>query len=363
MSNPPAHRRLVPRRPKPGPTGSPGPASSEPDVEVTEKRSVFDPSVLDLGDEPEDGASRDSMSELTVRRAQLDDPDELDPTVLRKTAPPVGAPTPGAADDDDDDPPPTPSLAAALAAASEFDVTEIEPAEEDSLAAATLLRVQRPDSEPSAGVSLVDLEPTTLHAPPTKSGLEDRPTAHLSPAEYGLLAAIAEGHEPSRLRYADWLDRRGEPARAELLRLDHALHEMRADDPRFIPTLQRIRALAPRVSIDWRSRVSRAAIEGCAAYGVTCPAYWRALPATADDVRTCPACHDKVYYCATLPLAQERVQQGQCVAIDATCERWPNDLVRQCDGCGGEVTPQSRFCTSCGTALPRGRSLGYPAQG
>jgi uncharacterized protein (TIGR02996 family) len=337
MSNPPAHRRLVPRRPKPA-----------PDVEVTEKRPMFDPAVLDLGDEPDDGA-RDSMSELTVQRAQLDDPEDLDPTVLRKAA-------------DEDDPPPTPSLAASLAAAAEFEATEIEPAEEDSLAAATLLRVQRPDSEPSAGVSLVDLEPTTLHAPPTKTGLEDRPTAHLSPAELGLLAAIAEGHEPSRLRYADWLDRRGEPVRAELLRLDHALREMRADDPRFIPTLQRIRALAPRVSVDWRSRVSRAAIEGCAAYGVTCPAYWRALPATADDVRTCPACHDKVYYCATLPLAQERVQQGQCVAIDATCERWPNDLVRQCDGCGGAVTPQSRFCTSCGTALPRARSLGYPAQ-
>jgi uncharacterized protein (TIGR02996 family) len=339
----------VPRRPKPGPTGSPSPA---PDVELTEKRPMFDPPGQELHeDEP-----RDSLSELTIRRPQLDEHDDLEPTVLRKADRMAGALA------DEDEPPPTPSLAAALAAASELEVTEIEPAEEDSLAAATLVRGVRPDSEPSAGVSLVDLEPTTLHAPPTRSGLEDRPTVHLSPAESGLLAAIAEGHEPSRLRYADWLDRRGEPARAELLRLDHALHAMRADDPRFIPTLQRIRALAPRVSIDWRSRVSRAAIEGCGAYGVTCPTYWRALPATADDVRTCPACHDKVYYCATLPLAQERVQQGQCVAIDATCERWPNDLVRQCDGCGGAVTPQSRFCTSCGTALPRARSLGYPAQ-
>ena len=133
---------------------------------------------------------------------------------------------------------------------------------------------------------------------------------------------------------------------------------MSAGDPRFIPTLQRIRELASRVSVDWRSRVSRAAIEGCSAYGVACPAYWRALPAAGDDVRTCTACGDKVYYCVTIQLAQERVQHGQCVALDVACERWPHDLDRQCDGCSGQVPPQTRFCPHCGRAMPRARSLG-----
>ncbi len=284
MSIPPAHRRLVPRRPRP---------SAEPeDLDVTQKRVV--PAAPPA---PGPGDSIDQTSEETIDQA-ADEPEDLDPTG------------------------------------------------------------QRLMPEPAGGTSLVDLELTTLRAQPSKSGIEDRPTAHLPPAEYGLLAAIAEGHEPSRLRYADWLERRGEPVRAELLRLDHALHAMSAGDLRFIPTLQRIRALAARVGVDWRSRVSRAAIEGCSAYGVTCPTYWRALPADADDVRTCAACGDKVYYCVTLPLAQDRVNKGQRVALDVACERWPHDLDRQCDGCSGQVSPQSRFCPHCGRAMPRARSLG-----
>jgi uncharacterized protein (TIGR02996 family) len=271
MSTPPAHRRLVPRRPRP--------SSELDDLEVTKKRIVIDPPA--------------------------DDPEDLDPTVQRQLPPPA----------------------------------------EDAFA-------EHPVTERT---SLAELEPTTLHAPPTKSGIEDRPTAHPSPAEYGLLAAIAEGHEPSRLRYADWLERRGEPARAELLRLDHALHELRADDPRVLPSLQQLRELAPRVSADWRSRVSRAAIEGCSAYGVTCPMHWRALPPDADDVRTCPACHDQVYYCATIRIARDRVHEGQRVALDMACERWPHDLHRQCDGCSRRVSPHSRFCPHCGRAMPSGR--------
>ncbi len=351
MSNPPAHRRLVPRRPSQG---------KEPeDLEVTRKRIVFDPSVLDLED---DAAPLDSLSEMTLERPRYDPPEELDPTSLRRAAP---------------EPEPAPEAEAEAAPALE-PAPELEraPSAGDTFAELTVLRASstliettapggrpapergRPMSEPLAGVSLVDLEPTTLHAPPTKSGIEDRPTSHTSPAEYGLLAAIAEDHEPSRLRYADWLERRGEPARAELLRTDHALRAMSADDPRFIPMLQRLRALAPRVSVDWRSRVSRAAIEGCAAYGVTCPTYWRALPAEADDVRTCQTCGDKVYYCVTIQLAQDRVQKGQCVALDLTCERWPHDLDRQCDGCSGQVSPQSRFCPHCGRPMPRAQSVG-----
>jgi uncharacterized protein (TIGR02996 family) len=308
MSIPPAHRRLVPRRPRPPEAPEAPEAPDEPEeldeLDATVRRPAFDPEVLDLGD-GDSPAPRDSMA-LTLDR-ERPDTEEDQTHVLRQLAD----------------------------AAAEADA-----------------------HAPGAGASFSDLEATLLHGSVETSGIEARPTAHLSPAEYGLLAAIAEGHEPSRLRYADWLERRGEHARAELLRLDHALHAMSASDPRFIPTLQRIRALAPRVSVDWRSRVSRAAIEGCAAYGVTCPMYWRALPPDADDVRTCTACGDRVYYCVTIQLAQERVQQSQCVALDLACERWPGDLDRQCDGCSGHVPPQTRFCPHCGRAMPRARSLG-----
>lgn len=317
MSIPPAHRRLVPRTPRP-----PRDDTEELDaLDVTERRSPFDPAILDL-DERE---PQDSMSVLTAEQVKLDpaeleldlDPAELDLTNRRQLPLP---------------PPPS-----------------------DTFANLAARPAPRPAPEPAA--SLTDLEPTTLHVP-SPSGIEDRPTAHLSPAELGLLAAIAEDHEPSRVVYADWLARRGEPVRAEFLRLDHALHEMNAEDPRFTRTYLRLRELAPKISVDWRSRVSRSSIEACAPFGATCPMYWRSLPADADDVRTCRTCNEKVYYCVTLPLAQDRVQHGQRVALDMTCERWSHDLDRQCDGCSGQVPPQNRFCPHCGCAMPRARSLG-----
>jgi uncharacterized protein (TIGR02996 family) len=318
MSVPPAHRRLVPRKPRPPRADT---EDHEDELDVTERRSPLDPDVLAL-DEPD---PLGSLTEITTEQVEHDLSD-FEVTDQRQL--PL--------------PPPKESLAAFAS---------------EHLAHATFQPVAQPAPEPSPAVSLSDLEPTTLHVP-SGSGLEDRPTAHLSPAEYGLLAAIAEGHEPSRKLYADWLERRGEPARAEFLRLDSALHEMRADDPRFTRTYLRLREVAQKISVDWRSRVSRASIEACAPFGATCPAYWRALPADADDVRTCRTCNEKVYYCVTLQLAQERVQHGQRVALDMTAERWPNDLDRQCESCSGQVPPQNRFCPHCGTAMPRARSLG-----
>jgi uncharacterized protein (TIGR02996 family) len=317
MSVPPAHRRLVPRPPRP-PRADTEDHQDELDVTV---RNSADPDFLAL----EDPEPQDSMTELTAERVK---PDLSDFEVTDRRQLPLS--------------PPRESVAALAG---------------EHIAHATFQPVARPESEPAPAASLSDLELTTLHVPGS-TGIEDRPTAHLSPAEFGLLAAIGEGHEPSRKLYADWLERRGEPARAEFLRLDVALHEMRADDPRFTRTYLRLREVAQKISVDWRSRVSRASIEACAPFGATCPAYWRALPADADDVRTCRTCNEKVYYCVTLQLAQERVQHGQRVALDMTAERWPNDLDRQCDGCGGGVPPQNRFCPHCGAAMPRARSLG-----
>jgi uncharacterized protein (TIGR02996 family) len=318
MSIPPAHRRLVPRRPRP-----PEAPEENEELDVTVRRPTFDPSVLDLGDDAPDDAPGDA-------------PDDA----------------PGDAPDD----------APALRESTELTLVDRAVSEdgETNLLRDLAVAVAIADAAdaPGARVSQSELEATLLRDSVEDDGVEARPTARLLPTENGLLAAIAAGHEPMRLHYADWLEQRGETARAALLRLDHALHAMSADDPRFLPTLQRLRALAPSVSADWRSRVSRAAIEGCSAYSGTCPMYWRALPPEAPPeaaaARTCPACGDRVYYCLTLQLAQERVQQGQRVALDLACERWPGDLDRQCDGCSGRVSPQTRFCPHCGRAMHRG---------
>ncbi len=197
--------------------------------------------------------------------------------------------------------------------------------------------------------AFADSEPTSLKQT-SAPGVEDRPTAHLSPAELGLLSAMSEGHEPSRLKYVDWLDRRGESARAEFLRLDYALASMSSEHPRYEATRRRLVEVAPRISVDWRSRVARSLIENCTAYGAGCPAYWRALPSTSDDVRGCAACGDQVYYCVTIDLARARVAQGQRVAIDATCDRYIGDLEPVCVACHLPVPANNRFCPQCGHA-------------
>jgi len=193
------------------------------------------------------------------------------------------------------------------------------------------------------------MEPTRIQQPIHE--MEDRPTTNLDPGERGLLAAIAEGSEPSRLKYADWLQRHGEGARAEYLRVDHELAKTNPSDPKFDQLVHRRTDLAARISVDWRSRVSRSPIEGCSAFDRPCPSRWAALTADADDVRACQVCRKDVYYCATIQLAQGRVRNGDPVAIDVTCQRWPGDLGGHCVQCNSFVPSEARFCPHCGQSM------------
>lgn len=194
-----------------------------------------------------------------------------------------------------------------------------------------------------------DFEPTALKAPHNPDA-EDRPMTHVSPAERGLLAAMSEGHEASRMIYVNWLERRGEVVRAEFLRLDCVLAQISPEDPRYAGTRRRLLELAPRISIDWRSRVARSLIEGCTTTTGRCPAYWRALPSEADDVRGCSVCGDQVYYCVSIDLARSRIAAGQRVAVDLTVDRFHGDLESVCRSCHAHVPPGTRFCPHCGSA-------------
>jgi uncharacterized protein (TIGR02996 family) len=360
MSEPPpkAHRRLVPRVPKKDP---------EPDLDVTAPRVVI---ALEPDESMEMTAIRAPVRPRIDRRSvdpPAIDPDEsLDITAQRPSAPP----SPNAVDDDeydagetlaiparvDTEPPgPPPDLRPiskrlpipSYPVAAEGSVPRFAP-QQATLAAASHAFVQ-----PAPKVSLpdvdafADLEPTTLKAH-TSSDAEDRPTTHISPAERGLLAAMSEGHEASRMVYVNWLERRGEKTRAEFLRLDHTLAAMNPLDIRYQETQDRLRELAQKISVDWRSRVARSLIEGCRSPG-GCPGYWRALPADADDVRQCGTCGQQVFYCVTIELARGRVQAGQPVALDVTVERVPDDLVApRCGSCGNQLPRDTRFCPHCG---------------
>ncbi len=365
MSIPPAHRRLVPRK-----------THKEPDdLEATVKNVVIQ---VDEPADEDNRRSRDSM-EMTVLReatADVDMPESIEPTAERHIE--VSA-ADEIADDDDDDASETMALqqvpAHFVAETNPFadgdEPTALKPAGSPSVRPGPPLDRRAPDrNERNAPIQagrgiagrlntqqaadedngFADSEPTSLKQQ-SQLGMEDRPTAHLSPAEVGLLSAMSEGHEPSRLKYVDWLERRGEHTRAEFLRLDYALAAMPQEHPRYEPTRHRMREIAPLISVDWRSRVARSLIENCGAFGVGCPAYWRALPSDTDDVRRCSNCADDVYYCVSLDLARSRVQQGQRVAVDVTCDRFTGDLAPACGACHAQVPPNTRFCPHCGHVL------------
>jgi len=403
MSNPPAHRRLVPRKTRkdpedPGVTKTRAPAAQDDNElqDVSQATAVRRSALLD----PLDILDLTAENELAGDGRGLDDVDLDDPVAEAPVAVAVAAAAAVAAldDDDDDDDDAGETMSKLLAQDStqrevdanaflDLEPTGQRPPRPSSVSPApaapapTAPRARKPlpipatteigtdarskPPTPAAGMArrlsaghavrpeedaFADSEPTGLKQA-SVPGLEDRPTAHLSPAELGLLSAMSEGHEPSRLKYCEWLDRRGEKSRAEFLRLDYALATMSPEHPKYDSTRRRMCEVAPHISVDWRSRVARSLIENCTAYGSGCPAYWRALPATSDDVRQCSACGDQVYYCVTIELARARVKQGQRVAVDATCTREIGDLEHVCVACHARVPPNNRYCPQCGHAL------------
>ncbi|MEO8701140.1 MAG: zinc ribbon domain-containing protein [Kofleriaceae bacterium] len=341
----------------------------EHDLELTAER--------DVRAKPEDSLELE-MTSIHARRMAVDADlhdglDGLDLTTQRKVGSPselddIAPPPPIDDREDDDDHDAGETFAIPMRAAAAFMPAPVQPEgfvlpppNPDAMAfaraskspvkfaAASQHVIEQPvaqhlhdDLDPNA---FADLEPTSLKAP-MHTDTEERPTTHISPAERGLLAAMSEGHEASRTVYMNWLERRGEKQRAEFLRVEQTLAAMTPVDIRYEQIQDHLRALAQKISIDWRSRVSRSLIEGCSA--TACPAYWRALPADADDVRTCAGCGSQVFYCVNVELARGRLQSGQRVALDVTAPRMPHDLEPHCAGCGMQLPLGTRFCPHCG---------------
>ncbi len=167
------------------------------------------------------------------------------------------------------------------------------------------------------------------------------------PAEAELADAIDRGDAASRLVYADWLEGEGDHERAELLRLQERPGADEADRAR-------IRELASALELPWRARMLRLPIERCPRFAYACPKQWSELAPTAvEGVRSCAACQQHVYYCATIDEARGRAANGECVAIDIASPRWAADLeppfgeavCRACDLDVGEGLP---YCPRCG---------------
>jgi hypothetical protein len=341
MGDPPrAHRRLVPRVTK---KTNPPPIEDQ-DLDVTAERVI-------LVDD-----SQPAMDKVARGSTDLEPDESLEMTRVR-----ADLPLPPRGDDDFDE---MTSERHAAPPGDNFDdldagETSLRPGLAHMLAERAVPRFDEsagPLADAPPGVlpdqidanAFADSEPTALKAP-TSLGAEDRAMTHVSPAERGLLAAMSEGHEASRMVYVNWLERRGEVVRAEFLRLDCVLAQMSPEDPRYLSTRRRLLEIAPRISLDFRSKVARSLIEGCSTTTGRCPAYWRALPSDTDDVRHCGVCRQHVYYCVSIDLARSRIAEGQRVAVDVTVDRYHGDLDSGlCNGCHQQIPSRTRFCPHCG---------------
>lgn len=149
--------------------------------------------------------------------------------------------------------------------------------------------------------------------------------------EDALLAAVVADPASSlpRLAYADWLDDRGDAARAELVRLEVHLVAAPADDA----ALVRFRDLAAGCDPGWLSRFVRPEVARCGLrFNFACTNRWDALEPTAlPTERFCGECDQFVTLSLGRVEAMRRARAGQCVAVDRRLVN-PADLPTADDG-------------------------------
>lgn len=142
-----------------------------------------------------------------------------------------------------------------------------------------------------------------------------------------------------RLVYADWLDERGDTAKAEFLRLETETGQRKQ---RRKQVAKRLQELAADLNTKWLAVVSKLQIENCPVGGTRvefpwqegrekptylCPKRWEQLQPTRENgVRFCENCQENVYYCDTIQVGRDHVEQGHCVVVDLGVIRKARDL-------------------------------------
>ena len=173
--------------------------------------------------------------------------------------------------------------------------------------------------------------------------------------EAELLDAASADHE-ARLVYADWLEGNGDHAKAEVLRIQHALAND-ADDKAVEAATARVRHLASAIELPWRARLTKLPIDNCPQFRFKCPRQWADLEQTpVDGERFCGECQRTVYFCATIDEARVRGAEGKCVAIDVTSARWKLDMAPPfgeslCTKCQLDVGVGLGNCPRCGAEV------------
>jgi len=141
------------------------------------------------------------------------------------------------------------------------------------------------------------------------------------PIEQQLIDAIVGGDSVSRMVYADWLEERGQTARAELLRLQELLADIDATDSdrrtQFQHAVRRLGELASDIDPEWRLHVGRPEVERCRHASAGCTQNWGTLTPTGDPrVRSCTTCKENVYYASSCAEGSAHARAGRCFVVD-----------------------------------------------
>jgi uncharacterized protein (TIGR02996 family) len=129
-----------------------------------------------------------------------------------------------------------------------------------------------------------------------------------TPVEQRFLLRILDNPDDHAMRmvYADWLETRGQQAKARFLQ------RTAAEPP---PAPGELRSFAAMLPPEWLAVVSRVPIEHCVTLA-RCPRRWEALASTdATAVRHCESCQRDVFFCGSLEEVRTRGRQRECVAF------------------------------------------------
>lgn len=138
-----------------------------------------------------------------------------------------------------------------------------------------------------------------------------------------------------RLVYADWLEEQADEehrAKAEYLRLEVHVSGLSDDHPERGGHILKLRAVAERLPVEWKTAVAKVPIENCnVRWRFQCPKKWSELEVmqaqAVVDLRFCTACRKIVTYCQSVEEARRIAEHsGNCIAIDRAAFRKPLDM-------------------------------------
>ena len=139
---------------------------------------------------------------------------------------------------------------------------------------------------------------------------------------------IAHPNDPvPRLIYADWLQEQDD-LRGEFLRLEVQYRQASRRDPERKKFRELLKKLREGIDPGWLARLDRTRVENCGLrFQFECNRRWEELKTTDDArVRFCEGCNKEVHHCGSIGEANEKAQEGKCVAVDSRLDRSPGDV-------------------------------------